>query len=196
MAYKPGTRKKPAGSRKRAAISGKDKAKAAWATVKDIGRVGKEQAEMAKLIALYAKDATPQALRDFKKSIRSAATASRSQAAKDTYKDLPGHVLRSPKVALTEMAPRALKYAKNNPWSVVEEAAYVTPWGRALKKGKQLVGAAKNIPKKLSESAAVPLRAKGMKKGGPVKKCKVDGIAKRGFTKAYSMKKGNQNGKT
>ena len=29
-----------------------------------------------------------------------------------------------------------------------------------------------------------------MKKGGPVKKCRVDGIAKRGFTKAYSMKKG------
>ena len=28
------------------------------------------------------------------------------------------------------------------------------------------------------------------KKGGPVKKCKIDGIAKRGFTKAYSMKKG------
>ena len=31
---------------------------------------------------------------------------------------------------------------------------------------------------------------KGYKKGGKVKKCKVDGIAKRGFTKAYSMKKG------
>ena len=29
-----------------------------------------------------------------------------------------------------------------------------------------------------------------MKKGGPVKKCRIDGIAKRGFTKAYSMKKG------
>ena len=63
------------------------------------------------------------------------------------------------------MAPRALKYAKNNPLSVAEEAAYVTPWGRVFKKGKQLVGAAKNIPKKLSESAAIPLRAKGMKKG-------------------------------
>ena len=33
-------------------------------------------------------------------------------------------------------------------------------------------------------------KAKKYKKGGMVKKCKVDGIAKRGFTKAYSTKKG------
>ena len=33
-------------------------------------------------------------------------------------------------------------------------------------------------------------KAKKYKKGDMVKKCKVDGIAKRGFTKAYSMKKG------
>tara|TARA_R110000737_G_scaffold297164_1_gene303821 strand:- start:174 stop:722 length:549 start_codon:yes stop_codon:yes gene_type:complete len=177
----------PKSRKKKAKISGKDKAKAAWATVKDIPRVFTEQKEMAELIALYAKDATPKALRDFKKSIRSAATASRSQAAKDTYKDLPGHVLRSPKVALTEMAPAALKYAKNNPLSVAEEAAYVTPWGRVLKKGKQFVGAAK---KGIAANKKALKPALSYKKGGKVKKCRVDGIAKRGFTKAYSMKKG------
>ena len=31
---------------------------------------------------------------------------------------------------------------------------------------------------------------KGYNEGGPVNKCKIDGIATQGFTKAFSLKKG------
>ena len=201
MAYKPGTRKKPAGSRKRAAISGKDKAKAAWATIKDIPRVTKEQLRKAKeggmtaaqIAAWIAKNRSvydytddPEAW-DKKFKSQSMYDHVKDRDALDaTIKDLPKHIKRSPIVAATQIAPGALKYAKNNPGTVATEAAWVTPWGRAFKKGKQLTATAKK--KLAARKARKPVVA--MKKGGKVKKCKVDGIAKRGFTKAYSMKKG------
>jgi hypothetical protein len=41
-----------------------------------------------------------------------------------------------------------------------------------------------------AEKGAATGGTKRYNDGGPVKKCKVDGIATQGFTKAYSLKKG------
>ena len=173
MAYKPGTRKKPAGSRKKAAISGKDKAKAAWATVKDMRRVAADQWDTAKLIALVTKEEGVAAAKKLKKALS-------SQAAKDTYKDLPKHIKNVPKTLYRDIIPKTVDYAVKNPKGVAIEAAMFTPPGKVARGVKKIYNTAKNIQR--------PVPA--MKKGGPVKKCRVDGIAKRGFTKAYSMKKG------
>jgi len=78
-------------------------------------------------------------------------------------------------------AKKIAKYVKENPKDVAILAAETFfPYGKVwkgLKSGAKSLRGRKRAPAK-------------MKKGGPVKKCKVDGVAKRGFTKAYSMKKG------
>ena len=189
MAYKPGTRKKPAGSRKKA---GKDKEDPTAAEI---------AAWMAKNRSVYNYTDDPEAL-DKKFRSQSLYDHVKDRDALDaTIKDLPRNSKRFPIALDTEVAPRAgravkrfPKWVYENPGEAALEAAFLTPWGKVGKGVKKVsekaMDAVIKIPKKLSEAAAVPLRAKGMKKGGKVKKCKVDGIAKRGFTKAYSMKKG------
>tara|TARA_R110000824_G_scaffold223487_1_gene411244 strand:+ start:732 stop:1136 length:405 start_codon:yes stop_codon:yes gene_type:complete len=114
--------------------------------------------------------------RVWKKDIDKVKKVVKSEAFKDTVKDLPRVVKEQAKKG-KDIAKKVGKAALIGGVSGV--VATKVDASKKDKKDKKDKGRKYN-PNKVIEA----------KTGGLLEKCKIDGIAKKGFTKAYSLKKG------
>ena len=122
--------------------------------------------------------------RKIKRSVDAVKKVVKSEAFKDTVKDIP-RVADEVEAKMIDNLKRSEKYIKNKITGGKKKTVDASKKDKKDKKSKRQT----NKEYRDAWEKEHP-KYKLMKTGGPVKKCRVDGIAAKGFTKAYSLKKG------